>query len=130
MVEISQNNEIKKRKYKKYLKNNKANFLEYWAKRKGKGYIPLNEYFEDSDGHHIDHEHVIYIPIFIHRYIPHHHKDPESMWVINAMALIWLLYGTIPEIDMKLPKWIFYDNRNNGKYINVNKPKKNSQLKL
>lgn len=37
------------------------------AKRQNKGYVPLNDWFDDCDGHHIDNEHVIHIPMFLHR---------------------------------------------------------------
>ncbi len=102
------------RRYKQYLKNNKLKYLEYWAKRNGKGYVPLNDYYDGADGHHIDKEQIIFMPMFIHRSIPHHHKDPESMKVINLWAIFWLIYGHVETIEMKIPAWVF--NGGNEKY--------------
>ena len=97
-----------KRKYKKDFADNREKYLEIWAKRKGRGYIPLNEYFDGADGHHIDNEQVIFMPMFIHRKIPHRHDDPETMQVINLWALFWLVYGKVDDTpQMKLPKWVF-----------------------
>ncbi|MFH0904100.1 MAG: hypothetical protein V1854_02785 [Methanobacteriota archaeon] len=95
---------------KQKLRHYRDYYLKAWAKRKGKGFIPLNEYFDDADGHHIDQEQVIFIPMSIHRCIPHHHNDVESMWTINAIALMWLFYGEIQEVKMKIPRWVFGDS--------------------
>lgn len=100
-----------KRKYREDIAENRDKYLEAWAKRKGRGFIPLNEYFDGADGHHIDDEHVIFMPMCIHRSIPHDHRDTDSMWTINCMALLWLFYGSIPEVDMKLPDWIFQNGK-------------------
>lgn len=96
-----------KRKYREDIAENRDKYLEAWAKRKGRGFIPLNEYFDGADGHHIDKEHVIFMPMVVHRSIPHDERDPDSMWTINCMALLWLIYGSLPEVEMKLPDWIF-----------------------
>lgn len=118
--------------YRRYFRKNKAIYLEYWARRKGRGYISVNEYFEGSDGHHIDNEQVVYVPTFIHRSIPHHQKDMESMYLMNLWALFWLVYGD-PEYytEMKIPNWVFKDTTKHTYRINNRKPEhSHKQVKL
>ena len=44
-------------------------------------------------GHHIDREHVLYIPKELHKSVPHSQKKPETMEQINTKAFAWLLGG-------------------------------------
>ncbi len=60
------------------------------AKRRDMGYIPMNEPFENSAGHHLDDEFIIYIPDILHRSIPHNHFTGKNMELINTKALEWL----------------------------------------
>ncbi len=60
------------------------------ATRRELGFIPLNEYFEGSHGHHINDEEVIYIPEELHRAYPHNHKIKSTMIRINIAAMLWL----------------------------------------
>jgi len=55
-------------------------------KRRHLGYEPLNEWSEGLVGHHIDKEHVIFIPEDMHSKYRHALKDKESMKVINDLA--------------------------------------------
>jgi len=59
-------------------------------KRRALKFIPLNEYFEDSEAHHINDNEVVYIPKELHEQYPHNHKKIETMVVINAAVVRWL----------------------------------------
>jgi hypothetical protein len=65
-----------------------------WKKSKAKhrrlGFVPLNKPFKDSDGHHLDKEHVLYIPKELHSSIRHCVWTGWKMKEINAKALKWL----------------------------------------
>jgi hypothetical protein len=57
------------------------------AKRRGLGFIPLNKPFIGSQPHHIDKEHIIYIPTELHRSIYHNIWTGKGMELINAEAM-------------------------------------------
>lgn len=59
-------------------------------KRQSFGFVPLNQWFEDSEGHHINREQVIYIPKDMHRNIKHSVLRNTNMDTINKLALCWL----------------------------------------
>ena len=58
--------------------------------RRQLGFIPLNSYFEGSEGHHIDRERVIYIPKALHQNIPHSVLHNTNMETINTAAMVFL----------------------------------------
>ena len=60
------------------------------AKRRTLGFVLLNKPFVGSDGHHIDKEHIIYIPQALHRSISHDQWTGRNMDKINALAYEWL----------------------------------------
>lgn len=61
-------------------------------RRREMGVIPLNSWFKGSHGHHIDSQHVIYIPSKLHmEYAGHNHKKPETMVEINKKAFFYLM---------------------------------------
>lgn len=90
------NNFEKFREYhKQWRKNNPEHFNKLMrkviAKRKRSlGYIPINEYFEGSQGHHIDNECVIHIPKSLHRSIPHNIFINKNIVEINNLAFEFL----------------------------------------
>jgi len=61
--------------------------------RRELGYIPLNESFEGSHGHHIDKIHVIYIPKELHKSIIHNVKTGTGMKEINKLAFEYIKEG-------------------------------------
>lgn len=64
------------------------------AKRKRKlGYIPLNSYFEDCEGHHITHNFVIYIPKATHKSVWHNLNTDQGMEAMNTLAVDFLVNG-------------------------------------
>jgi len=69
----------------------------YMRRRRGLGYVPLNEWFEGCDGHHIDKEHVIYIPHELHKSISHSQDNKESMKKINDAAFAFYTIQFVEE---------------------------------
>ena len=63
---------------------------KHYAQRKQFGFIPLNDCFDDSSGHHIDMEKVIYIPTEMHEYNRHSITQDRGMDRINTLAFNWL----------------------------------------
>jgi predicted nucleic acid-binding Zn ribbon protein len=59
-------------------------------RRRGYGFIPLNNYFYGSEGHHINHDFVIYIPEELHRSVWHRQTTWQGMDEINKLAFKYL----------------------------------------
>lgn len=59
-------------------------------RRKELGFIPLNDSFLGGAGHHVDNQHVIFIPNSIHISIGHNLKTGMGMAKINAIAFRYL----------------------------------------
>ncbi len=67
-------------------------------KRRLLGYIPLNIWeakTKDFVAHHLDKEHVLYIPKDLHNSVRHKQENQESMDVMNEKAIDWYVeyYG-------------------------------------
>jgi hypothetical protein len=60
------------------------------AKRRSLGFVPLNSPFPNSEAHHLDGEHVAYIPQGLHKSVPHNIWTGHNMEQINVLALAWL----------------------------------------
>lgn len=60
------------------------------ARRRQLGFIPLNNSFPNAAAHHVDINHIIYIPDKIHRSNSHNLKTGRGMPQINAIAFRWL----------------------------------------
>lgn len=56
------------------------------AKRRILGSIPLNSPFDGSEGHHVDKEHVVFIPKELHRSLSHNVFTGKNMAEINVLA--------------------------------------------
>ena len=59
----------------------------YLRRRRGLGFIPLNDWFPGCEAHHIDKEFVIHIPKEMHRSIYHSVTQNINMEKINALAI-------------------------------------------
>jgi len=59
-------------------------------KRRQLGFIPLNNFFEGSESHHIDEQRVIFMPRGMHRSVHHSVFDNINMREINTLAFNWL----------------------------------------
>lgn len=68
----------------------RAYFRKHLAKRKTLGFLPINRPFSGCEGHHIDEEHVIYIPKELHRSIYHNIFTGKNMTQINIAIDEWI----------------------------------------
>lgn len=57
--------------------------------RRNFGFIPINENFMGAEGHHIDRDFVIYIPIKLHQSIPHSVVTGKNLKEINDAAFAY-----------------------------------------
>jgi hypothetical protein len=69
--------------------------------------------------HHIDRTHVIYIPSFLHRSVPHDnvHNNSESMEQINTKTYCWILgypYEDIENATDKSAEQLQIENKDSG----------------
>ena len=97
--------------YKAYCKRNPEKVLmsnrawrktiagkEFFKKRNAEryrnlGYMPLNALFEGSEGHHMTHNSVVYIPAWRHKSIWHNLTSSQGMQMMNKLAVRFLLEG-------------------------------------
>lgn len=77
--------------HKEYCRKNPELIKKCIAKHRKLGFIPFNEAFIGSEGHHIDFECVIYIPRELHNSIKHCVWTGKGMDEINDKALEWLI---------------------------------------
>jgi hypothetical protein len=61
------------------------------AKRRQLGHECINEPFEGCEGHHIDKDHIVFIPKWLHQSIHHNLNKPKSMEQINLCMIYWLM---------------------------------------
>jgi hypothetical protein len=59
-------------------------------RKRNLGFIPLNEWQEGYEAHHIDLKHIIYMPKEIHKSIYHNLIKGTNMHIINALAIEYL----------------------------------------
>jgi hypothetical protein len=67
-------------------------------KRRQRGYNCLNEWFQNSIGHHIDRDNVIFIPREIHTMINHNTINGKNMEAINTYAYFFLVQNNIKQL--------------------------------
>jgi hypothetical protein len=65
------------------------------AKRRTLGHEFLNAQFQNSDGHHINKNQIVFIPIWLHKNIYHRLDRPETMEQINKVVWIWATLNNI-----------------------------------
>lgn len=68
----------------------KDEYKRHSAKRKGLGFIELDESFEGSNAHHIDKDFVLHIPGTLHQSVPHNVWTGQGMEEINNLAWEWV----------------------------------------
>ena len=59
-------------------------------KRCALGFEPINRPFPGCEGHHLDHDRVLYIPKPLHKSVKHNIWTGRNMEQINELALAWL----------------------------------------
>ena len=78
------NSEYCKKKMKKWYRKNPDKISIYHSKRRKLGYNILNTYFENSVGHHVNNNDVVYIPENIHlSCLAGHSRDFHRQRVLN-----------------------------------------------
>ena len=88
--------EIVRRWIKEHPERRKEMRRKWKSKRRHNlGFNPLNEWFEGSNGHHINFNDVIYIPKDLHRSIPHCLETGKNMALINSIAYQFLVENYI-----------------------------------
>ncbi|MCK4260671.1 MAG: hypothetical protein KAX49_16965 [Halanaerobiales bacterium] len=75
---------------KKYREEHRKDIQRRSCKKRGLGFIPLNDWFEDSHAHHIDKERIIYIPAKLHNSVFHNLDTGKGMNYINDLAIDFL----------------------------------------
>ena len=79
--------------------NGKACIKKQNSNRRELGFVPLNNPFPGSVFHHIDEEHGMYIPVDIHRSIPHNVWTGQGMEEINTIAFHYITKEETLEVD-------------------------------
>jgi hypothetical protein len=79
-----------------YMKSKEGRMVDFRskAKRRSLGHEIINPELEATPGfhgHHIDKNHILYIPTKLHKRIWHGLKWPDKMERINTVAYAWLL---------------------------------------
>jgi len=90
---------------KAYRVKNKEKYLAFErktnAKRRKLGFIPLNEWFEGSEAHHICMTFIIYIPKEMHQSIYHSIWTGEGMQDINNFAWNFLKASCLADMRQR-----------------------------
>lgn len=75
-----------------YMQTNKGKEVhkKHNSKRKELGFIPLNEYSEGCDAHHISQNFIIYIPMELHNSLYHNIWTWDNMEQMNKLAIEFL----------------------------------------
>jgi len=88
------NKQQNRQRQKKWKMNHPKETIEYnrkhCANHRKLGFIPLNQPFESSEGHHIDKNFVVYIPKKLHGSISHNIQTGKGMTEINDKVFEWL----------------------------------------
>lgn len=61
-------------------------YRKHNAKRRELGFIALNKPFNGSEGHHVDPQHVLFVPKELHRSVKHNVWTGEGMKEINELC--------------------------------------------
>lgn len=73
-------------------------------KRRGLGFIELNQRFKNSQAHHIDKERIIYIPEELHKSVSHNIWTGKNMEEINIKAFTFLILQLFKTKKIKMKK--------------------------
>jgi len=79
-----------RRKYRKTKKGIENHRKDTAKRKKNFGFIALNKPFSNSDAHHIDKQHVVYIPHDLHNSISHCVETGKNMEGINQLAMMYI----------------------------------------
>lgn len=96
----SPNGKLSEKKYRASLKGKIVRKRRMNKRYRELGFVPLNEWEFGKDGfegHHLDREHVLYIPKELHEATRHDVFSGKNMDIINEKAINWYIdyYGLI-----------------------------------
>jgi hypothetical protein len=99
MLHPEETKEIEKRWRSRNPEKVKAKRRRGYPKRRAKhrllGFTPLNSPFAGCEGHHLDHDRVLYIPAELHQSVRHNVWTGKNMEQVNAFAFQWLEQAVI-----------------------------------
>jgi len=72
-----------------------CNRITHARRNRELGFIPLNEFFLNSNAHHVDANFVIYIPMGMHKRVWHRQNDSKSMRIINQISWDFLEFSVL-----------------------------------
>ncbi len=96
--EIPESADRRNRKYKNTPKGKIAVSKITSKRKRGLGFVSLNSPFENSEGHHINLNDVIYVPYEWNHMIAHNVWTGENMEIVNSMTYFFLMQQNIKEI--------------------------------
>lgn len=74
-------------------------------KRRGLGWIPLNDYFSNSVAHHIDNDHIVYVPKRIHESFGglsrKEHRKRMLEWIKENDKELWIIVSKSQNLNMQ-----------------------------
>jgi len=86
------------KKYRQTLKGKESLKRTQNKRRRNLGFNPLNNYFNNSEGHHINKNDIIYIP-FNYHFKGHSITKNRNMESINTIAFFFLMMQNINEFQ-------------------------------
>ncbi len=89
----------KRKEWRKTPEGKISTAKERHKRRRGLGFIPLNEKFNESEPHHIDNDNVIYVPKEWNQMIPHNVWTGKNMDIVNSYAYFFLVQQNIEELN-------------------------------
>lgn len=93
---------IRLEQIKQWQNNNYDKWLETqrkhtYKRQRNLGFEPLNEYFENSEFHHLNKEDGLFIPKELHRSIYHCLETGQNMNEINTLTVQWWIFQVIKQ---------------------------------
>ena len=89
---------------KRWNKEHPERRRELWRKCSNKrernlGYIPINNWFEGSNFHHLDKDSGVYIPEWLHKAYWHNQWTGQGMDKINEVAIYWWMINQCKQLQ-------------------------------
>ena len=70
-------------------------------RRRNLGYIPINNWFEGSNFHHLDRDSGVYIPEWLHKMYSHNVFTGKNMDKMNEAAIRWWMISQCKKMERK-----------------------------
>lgn len=92
------------RKFSKTPKGKECNKRKKQKHYRELGWVLINKKFSGSEGHHVDRNNVIFIPIELHESIWHNVYTGKNMVAINTITFFFLMMQNIDELNKLFTK--------------------------